>query len=157
MGYLNPMRGSVKVQLADDYWVVLRHLKLEESDDFENIKDETDKAVAGLVAAAVDWNLDDEDGRKFDRSELMRVFKEMPQGDFVKLSVAFAKNEGMSEEELEATKESARMARVNFREPGERRNPDEQARPADPPGVPAAPDAVGTAGDATGAHAPLAQ
>jgi hypothetical protein len=156
MGYLNPMRGTVKVELPDGYWVVLRHLSMDESDKHGEIQDDTEKVIQGLATAAVDWNLDDENGQKFGKEALPQVFRDMPQGDFVKLSIAFARNEGISDAQLDASLEAARASRSQFRGGSERGAADGQARPADTPGVPPAPDALGAAGNAAGADAQLA-
>jgi hypothetical protein len=138
MGYANPLRGAVKVDLgpkddgSENYWVLLRHLTLDESEKMQDIKDDTQKAIEGLATSAVDWNLDDENGVKFAREALPNVIRNMPQGDFLKLSIAFAGNEGMGDDEIAAVSERAkREARATF------------------PGVPGVGDSAGNGGTAS--------
>jgi len=156
MGYANPLRGAVKVDLgpkddgSENYWVLLRHLTLDESEKTQEIKDDTEKAIQGLALASLDWNLDDENGVKFEREALPNVIRHMPQGDFLKLSVAFAGNEGMGDDEITAVTERAkREARATF--PGAAGGSDiaGNGRTADTPGLPATASAVGASGPQT--------
>lgn len=117
-GYGNPLRGSRKVELNDDYWVVLKHLRLGESDalnDKYTGDDQSSRKKAGkegLLLAIHDWNLDDEQGDKWPID--LEHLDMLTQEDFIKISEVFAEMEGMTEE-IEKVKEQARVkARAQF-------------------------------------------
>jgi len=152
MGYQDPKRGSVKVDLPDGYWVRLRHLTLTEAEKVNDEKEQlsdTNRAILSLTTAAVEWNLDDENGAVFAREALPDVLRNMPQGDFLKLSEAFAKNEGMGEADLEAAKTEALTQRMQFRGQAGSGDQPEHNGAASTAGVPGGAGAVGTPGSAS--------
>jgi hypothetical protein len=106
MPYFDKNRETKKVQLSGDYWVLLRHLTVEESRSLGNTQamrhgteEEKDAAMSqagmtSLVLGILDWNLDEPDGQKATIDEAH--IQKMPQPDFMKLSEAFSVFEGIT-------------------------------------------------------------
>jgi hypothetical protein len=93
MPYFDQNRETRKVELSDGYWVLLRHLTVQESSDLGEIKTDRERGQAGMLRAILDWNLDDLNG---DKAPITSDWLgRMPQGDFKRLSEAFQELEGI--------------------------------------------------------------
>jgi hypothetical protein len=98
MGYASRYAGIYTVHLDDHYWVRLRHLRTREAREIGELNglSGSERGLAGLTAAIVEWNLDDDEGNILPVSP--EVIDEMAVAHSVKLFEAFNAEEGGSKD-----------------------------------------------------------